>query len=61
MVPMVLKDSRPATNKPWEGESMIDCLAASKDTPLKRKANEIDHLQPLSTQLTSEAVWLFET
>lgn len=40
---VVLEESRPAIDEPLEGEVMVDRTAASKGTPLKRKANGVDH------------------
>ena len=39
----VLEESRPVIDEPCEGEIMVDRTAASKGTPLKRKANVGDH------------------
>lgn len=39
----VLEESRPVIDEPWEGDIMVDRTAASKGTPLKRKANVVDH------------------
>lgn len=39
----VLEESRPVIDEPCEGEIMVDRTAATKGTPLKRKANMVDH------------------
>lgn len=39
----VLEESRPVIDETWEGEIMVDRTAATKGTPLKRKANGAEH------------------